>query len=528
MNEQMKRALALGRMDRRSFMAAALGAGFTLSAASLMASEALASEPKQGGTLRVGFQQGATSDSMDPATFNNDFMFALGYAVFNSLIELGPDGSAKPDLVEHFEATPDAKVWTFRLFDGVKFSDGKPLTSRDVIATLNHHMGENSKSGVKPLLTQIAEMKADGDTTVVFTLSEGNADFPYIFNDYHLGIRPAQADGTIDPMTMIGSGGYTVESFEPGVRAVLKRRGDYWKPNRAFIDTVEIIAIADATARMNALITGEVDLIDRPDLKTIHLLKRNKDIKIHTQDGTMHYVLPMFSDVAPFTDNNVRMALKYAIDREEIVSKVLKGYGSVGNDQPIAPSMPFYKADLPQRAYDADKAKYYLKQSGLTSLDVDLHTADASFNGAVDASVLFSESAKAAGINIKVVREPDDGYWSNVWLKKPFCTSYWGGRPTPDLMFSSAYTPGADWNESHFDNARFNELLIKARSELDQARRAEMYGEMQAIVSDEGSTIIPAFGQYVSAMNKRVQIPDGVTQMWNLDGQRFIERWWVA
>jgi peptide/nickel transport system substrate-binding protein len=242
----------------------------------------------------------------------------------------------------------------------------------------------------------------------------------------------------------------------------------------------------------------------------------------------MHYVLPMFSDVAPFTDNNVRMALKYAIDREEIVSKVLKGYGSVGNDQPIAPSMPFYKADLPQRAYDADKAKYYLKQSGLTSLDVDLHTADASFNGAVDASVLFSESAKAAGINIKVVREPDDGYWSNVWLKKPFCTSYWGGRPTPDLMFSSAYTPGADWNESHFDNPRFNELLAKARSELDQARRAEMYGEMQAIVSDEGSTIIPAFGQYVSAMNKRVQIPDGVTQMWNLDGQRFIERWWVA
>jgi len=266
---------------------------------------------------------------------------------------------------------------------------------------------------------------------------------------------------------LIGSAGATVESFEPGVRAVLKRRGDYWKPKRAFIDTVEIIAIADATARMNALITGEVDLIDRPDLKTIHLLKRNKDIKIHTQDGTMHYVLPMFSDVAPFTDNNVRMALKYAIDREEIVSKVLKGYGSVGNDQPIAPSMPFYKADLPQRAYDADKAKYYLKQSGLTSLDVDLHTADASFNGAVDASVLFSESAKAAGINIKVVREPDDGYWSNVWLKKPFCTSYWGGRPTPDLMFSSAYTPGADWNESHFDNARFNELLVKARSELD-------------------------------------------------------------
>jgi peptide/nickel transport system substrate-binding protein len=528
MNEHMKRSLARGQMDRRSFMAAALAAGVTLSAASLMAGEAIASEPKQGGKLRVGFQQGSTSDSMDPATFNNDFMFALGYAVFNSLVELNPDGTAKPDVAESFEATPDAKVWTFRLRDGVKFSDGKPLTAKDVIASIGHHMGETSKSGVKPLLAQIAEMKADGDNTVVFTLSEGNADFPFIFNDYHLGIRPAQADGTIDPMTMIGTGGYTVEAFEPGVRAVLKRRGDYWKTGRAFIDEVEIIAIADATARMNALITGEVDLIDRPDLKTIHLLKRNNDIKIHTQNGTLHYVMPMFSDVAPFTDNNVRMALKYAIDREEIVSKVLKGYGVVGNDQPIAHSMPYYNANLPQRAFDADKAKYYLKQSGLSSLDVDLHTSDASFSGAIDASVLFSESAKAAGINVKVVREPDDGYWSNVWLKKPFCTSYWGGRPTPDLMFSSAYTAGAEWNESHFNNERFNQLLVQARSELDQAKRAEMYGEMQGLVSDEGATIIPAFGQYVSAMNKRVQVPEAVTQMWNLDGQRFIERWSLA
>jgi peptide/nickel transport system substrate-binding protein len=309
---------------------------------------------------------------------------------------------------------------------------------------------------------------------------------------------------------------------------VLTRRDDYWKPGRAHFDTVELIAIADAAARMNALITDQVDLIDRPDLKTIHMLERNKDMKIYTQDGARHYVLPMHSDVAPFTDNNVRLALKYAIDREEIVSKILKGYGTVGNDQPITPSLLYHNADVSPRTYDPDKAKYYLKQSGLTSLDVDLHTADAAFNGAVDASVLFSESAKAAGINIKVVREPDDGYWSNVWLKKPFCTSYWGGRPTAGLMFSTAYAADADWNESHFQNERFNELLIQARAELDQEKRSEMYGEMQRLVSDEGSTIIPAFDQYVAAMNKRVQTPDEITQMWALDSIRFIERWWMA
>lgn len=528
MNDLMKRSLALGRIDRRSFMATALAAGATLSAASLMADRALAATPKKGGTLRVGYQQGSTSDSLDPATFNNDFMFALGYAVFSTLVELGPDGSAQPDLAEEFESTPDAKSWTFRLRDGVEFSDGRKVTARDVLASIAHHMGEDSKSGIKPLLVQIEDMKADGDNTVIFTLSEGNADFPFIFNDYHLGIRPAEDDGSIDPSTMIGSGGYTIESFDPGVRAVLKRRDDYWKPGRANFDTVELLAISDAAARMNALLTDQVDLIDRPDLKTIHMLERNSDIRIHRQDGTLHYVMPMHMDVAPFTDNNVRLALKYAIDREEVVEKVLMGYGVAGNDQPIAPSMLYHNADLTPRAYDPDKAKYHLEQSGLSSLDVDLHTADAAFGGAVDTAVLFAETARAAGINVNIVREPDDGYWSDVWLKKPFCMSYWGGRPTADLMFSSAYASGGDWNESHFADPEFDKLLVQARSELDQDRRAEMYGEMQRLVSDEGGTIIPAFGQYVSAMNKRVQVPDEVTQMWDLDGVRFIERWWMA
>ncbi|WP_102868547.1 ABC transporter substrate-binding protein [Pseudovibrio exalbescens] len=528
MIEKLKQDLATGTISRRTFMAGALAMGATVSSASLLVGEAHAMAPQKGGTLRIGFTQGSTSDTFDPATFNNDFMLATGYAVFNTLVELAPDGSGQPDLAESYEASADAKTWTFRLRDEATFSDGKKVTAADVIASIRHHLGENSKSAAKPLLKSIEDIKADGDNTVVFTLTEGNADFPLIFNDYHLGIRPAQADGTIDPDTMIGTGGYVVESFEAGVRAVLKRRDDYWKKGRAHIDRVEILTIADPAARMNALLTGEVDLIDRPDLKTVHMLKRNPNVKLHTQDGTLHYVMPMHSDTAPFDDNNVRLALKNAINRQEFVDKVLKGYGKVGNDQPIASSMQFYNDQLAPRAFDPEKAKYHLKQAGLDTLNVKLHTAENAFGGAVDASLLFSETAKAAGINIEVVREPADGYWSNVWLKKPFCTSYWGGRPTADLMFTTAYAAGADWNESRFNHERFNELLVKARAELDTETRRNMYFEMQQIVSDEGSTIIPAFGQYVSAMTKRVHMPEKVTQLWDLDGMRFIERWWVS
>ncbi len=154
-----------------------------------------------------------------------------------------------------------------------------------------------------------------------------------------------------------------------------------------------------------------------------------------------------------------------------------------------------------------------------------LHAANAAFPKAVDAAVLFSESAAKAGIEIKVVREPDDGYWSNVWLKKPFCTCYWLGRPTEDLMFTTAYAADAPWNDAHWKNKRFNSLLVEARTELDADRRRAMYWEMQEIMRDDGGTIIPVYAQYVFASGSGVAHGPLAANR-NADGWKSMERWW--
>lgn len=524
--EALKRSLIGGQIDRRGFMTGALAFGAGLSLASSAFDQAQAATPKKGGTLKVGFLQGSTSDSFDPATYNNDFMFVTNYAVFNHLTEFGPGGRIDPELAESFEPEPGAKVWTFKLRKDVEFSDGKKLTSADVLASIDYHRGEDSKSAVKPVLAQIEEMKATDDHTIVFTLTTGNADFPYIFADYHLCVKQA-VDGKIDPMSQIGTGGYTVESFEPGVRIRLKRREGYWKEGRAHFEQIEITTIADTAARMNALMTGQVHVIDRPDLKTIHLLKRAPGVRVETTSGTLHYTMPMHVNTAPYDNQNVRLALKHAIDREELVDKILRGYGTVGNDHPVAKSMPFFDASIEQRAYDPDKARFYLKEAGLSSLDVQLFTSEAAFEGAVDASLLYSEQAKKAGINIEVVRQPSDGYWSNVWLVKPFCTSYWGGRPTPDWMFTAGYSKDAEWNDTKWQNERFNALLLEARAETDQAKRAEMYSDMQRLCRDDGGALIPMFGQYVFALRDEIQHGE-LSEQWNLDSLRFVERWWMA
>ena len=482
---------------------------------------------KMGGVMRVGKAHGQTADSLDPGTHENGFTIAMthGYNIY--MTEVAADGSLVGQLAESWEASSDVATWTFKLRQGVTYHNGREVTAEDVVASINHHRGEGSTSAAKPIVEPIADIKADGKHTVAFTLNAGNADFPFILSDYHLPVLPSEG-GKPDWQSGIGAGAYKIKTFDPGVRIDLVKHGDYWDSGRGHFDEIQMLTIVDPTARTNALITGQVDAIDRVDLKTVHLLKRRAGLAVHSIAGTQHYTFPMRTNVAPFDDNNVRMAIKHAINREEMVEKILQGFGVVGNDHPIGPGQRFFAKDLEQRVYDPDKAKHYLKQAGLDSLTVDLSVADAAFAGAVDAGALFSESAKVAGINLNLTREPNDGYWSNVWNKKPFCACYWGGRPVEDQMFSTAYAAGGPWNDTAWEHERFNMLLNVARAEVDEAKRREMYAEMQQIVRDEGGAIVPMFASYVFATSDKVATPEQMGSNWDLDGERWMERWSFA
>jgi peptide/nickel transport system substrate-binding protein len=524
----LKRLAAKAGMSRREFIRLAVAAGMSAAAAGQLFTDVARAQAKKGGLFRLGTGGVNTTDVHDPATWGTGALTNIGLwgAVYNNLTEVASDGRLASELAERFE-TDDARTWVFRLRKGVTFHNGKPLEAADVVASFNHHRGPGTKSAAKAIVQPIEEVTADGKDAVVFKLTEANADFPYLCTDYHLVIAPA-AEGRIDWEPAIGTGGYRLVSHDRGVSMALKRNPDYWKPERAHFDEVKLLGINDINARMNALITGEVDAIARPDVKTLPLLKRNKDFAIDEVTGTQHYTMPMFTDAAPFQDNHVRLALKHAVDRKAMVQTILHGHGVPGNDHPITPANRYYARDLPVREYDPEKAKFHLKQAGLAVLKVDLHAADAAFVGAVDTAILFKEQAARAGIELNVVRAPDDGYWTKVWTKQPFVMCFWGGRPTEDWMFSLVYAKGAPWNDTHWDHERFNRLLVEARSELDEAKRRTLYREMQAIVRDEGGAIVPMYANYVFARHVRVAHGPALSPSWELDGWKCIERWWFA
>jgi len=523
--KKSKTLLQSSGLSRREFMVKGSALGVSLLAFPHLLSTRAVASPVKGGHLKAGLAGASASNSLDCTTFDDTFMISIGRSIRDNLIELGQDNLVKPGLAESWEPSPDAKKWVFKLRKGVTFSNGKSLEPVDVITSINAHRGKDSKSGAKGLLSGIDTIEKDGNDLVVFNLKTGNADFPYLLTDYHLNIAPAK-DGKVDYLSGIGTGLYTLEAFEPGVHAKLKRHSNGWQSEFGFIDSAEFTAINDNNARLTALVSGAVDVINRVDLKMVGQLKRVKKVRILDVPSRRHFTLPMFADVAPFDNLDVRLALMYAIDRQEFLDKVLRGYGQMGNDHPIGPAFRYHAADIPQRKYDPDKAKFHLKKAGLSSLSVDYHCSDGAYVGAVDGGVLFKESAAKSGININVVQEPSDGYWSNVWLKKPFCASNWGSRPVEDMILSLAYLSDAKWNESHFKNEQLDQLIFSARAELDEAKRKQIYRDIQLIIRNQGSCIVAGFANEVQGLSNNIGTSEKIGGGWDMDGGHFLKRWW--
>jgi peptide/nickel transport system substrate-binding protein len=502
----------------------------TGAAAGVLAASGLPLRAQQrGGTLRLGLAGANTSDSWDSRTHSDSFMIMAGHgAVYDCMTQVAANGELVGELAESWEASADAVTWTFKLRQGVTFHNGKAFGADDVLASLEMHTAEGAKSAAKPIVENVTEMTKVNDHEVKFTLKAGNADFPFLLSDYHLCIFPA---GQIEESIAkgIGTGMYKVESFDPGVRVLLSRVDGHYKDGTAgWFDSVELIAINDSSARMNALMTGQVDAVNRVDFKTEPLMRANPMINIFEVTGNQHFTFPMLTNLDPFSNLKVRQALKHAVNRQEMVDKILLGHGAVSNDNPIGPANQYFAKDLEMNDYDPDKAKALLKEAGLDGLSVDLSAANAAFPGAVDAAQLYQASAKAAGININVVQEPDDGYWSNVWLKKPWCACYWSGRATEDWMFSTAYESGTPWNDTGWENARFQELLYSARAELDSDKRREQYTEMQMLLSSEGGTVIPMYANFVDAHSNKLTNSGTIGNVFQMDSSRMIERWWFT
>ncbi|SEM39676.1 peptide/nickel transport system substrate-binding protein [Roseovarius azorensis] len=490
----------------------------------LSGGRALAATPQRGGRLRIGWYSSSANDTLNPVRLTSAYDWMRAHLIMNPLVRYDAQMNLEPDLAVSWESD-DAKVWTFRLREGVEFHNGKSLSAEDVVYSLDLHRGDDSESAIKAWFSAVEDISAVDPMTVRITLSSPDADLPRLLGWPSTMIVPA---GFTDFANAVGTGPFRLQEFEPGVTLRGTRYENYHFDGKPYVDEIQTIGISDSSARMNALLSGDVDYIAGVDPKVVHLIERANGAEVAAATGSQHFTFPMRSEHDPYSNVHLRQALRHLTDRQAMLDNVLKGYGALGNDHPFSPADPYFCNEIPQRAFDPEKAKWHLEQAGLDGAKLTLHTSEAAGGAmAPDLALLLKESAAAGGVEIEVKREPTDSYWSGVWNKQPFAMSNWLPRPTANMMLSQVYLSDAKWNEANFQNERFDTLVRGVRSVTDEALRREMYCEVQQILYDEGGSIIPLFMNWIDARSDKLNGWEG-HPFGPADGYRLGEQAWFT
>jgi peptide/nickel transport system substrate-binding protein len=390
-------------------MQAALAGG-----AATLAATAHAQTPRKGGRITVASMASGVNDTLDPARQSAHIDYCRGFMFYNGLTALDGTLTPQPSLAEEF-TTKDAKTWVFKLRKGVQFHDGKPLTPADVVFSIMRHKDAATASRAKVLADQIESVTATGPNEVTIRLSAANADLPVILGTYHFHIVK---EGTTDFSTGIGTGPYKVKEFKPGVRSIAVRNENYWKPNRPYLDEIELVGITDESARVNALLAGQLDLVSSVSPRSVERVMASGKHTIFETKALSYTNLIMRRDSGPGSNPDFVLAMKHLFNREQLLKSIQLGRGVVANDQPIAQTNRFYFKGLPQRPYDPAKAKWHLQKANVGNTPIPVVASPAATNS-VEIALVMQHAARQIGLNLDVKRMPADGYWSTHWMKHP-------------------------------------------------------------------------------------------------------------
>lgn len=491
-----------GGATRRDLLRMFMAGGISLAAGGTIlgrASRAMAATPVKGGHLKAAGWSSSTSDTLDPAKASLSTDYVRCCAIYNRLTFLPENGDVQMELADSIESK-DSVVWTVKLKSGVTFHSGKTLTSADVVFSLMRHLDEATGSKVHSIAKQMVEIKAVDPSTVQITLAAANADLPTILALHHFMIV---SEGTTDFSKGDGTGAFKLDSFEPGVRSVMARNEAYFK-GPVPLDSFEFFGISDDSARVNALISGDIQLAASISPQSMRLIESQSNVDMLQSTAGNYTNLNMRLDMSPGDKADFVEGMKLLLDRETIQKSVLRGLAEIGNDQPIAPMSRYHNADLKPRAYDPEKAKALFQKAGLLGQSIPIVASEAA-TSSIEMATVVQQAGAEIGMTFDVQRVPSDGYWDKYWLVAPIHFGNINPRPTPDILFSLLYDTKAPWNESHYSSEKFDKMLVEARGLQDFAKRKEIYDEMQVMVANEAGTAIPAYLSNVDAKSKKLQ-----------------------
>jgi len=440
---------------------------------------------------------------IDPARIVNNSDLLHVNAAYEPLVAFDNSFVVKPWLAESFAASADGTEWTFTLRKGVKFHDGAPMTSADVVYTYKRLLDPASASPAASELSMLTPdaIRADGPDRVIFKTATPVAQLPLLLATKYASIIRDGATAETLAKGSDGTGPYIIADFKADApRTILQRNPDYWQQGKPTATCLELSGVADPITRASSIQSGAADILIAADPTTLPMLKADPKIQLLEAKSALLMSMVMMVDTPPFDDVRVRQALKLVVDRTAMVQLVALGFAIPGNDNPVPPTSPLaVRADaIPQ---DIAKARALLAEAGHPDgLTVELWTGATDLVPGMNVMVqAYKEMAAEAGITVDVKTAPSNSYWDDVYLKQPFSVSYWYTRH-PVSSLSLAFRSDAQYNETHWRKPAFDALLDNAAAAVDPAAQAALFGQAQTQIIDEGGQIVPLFASLVAAV----------------------------
>lgn len=480
--------------------------------------------PVQGGVLTVGLVGGSNSDSLDPMIASASHPdSARTIALYDTLTTIDEDGLIEMSLAESLESDEEGTVWTLKLRDDIKFSDGSPIEAEDVAYSISRIFTDENPTGIIPPSLQNIDLEgldASSPDTLVVPFTEANVIFPEVMAHYSRGIVPVGFSSE-DP---VSSGPFMVESFTPGEQSTFVPNPHYRVADQPYLDQLVIINFADDASRVNALLAGQVDVIEQVPQSYLASIEKTGKLTVMEAETGGWVPITMRADVAPFDDVRVRQAMRLIVDREQMVTQVLGGHGQVGNDV-FGPLDGCDVTDgLPQREQDIEEAKKLLAEAGQSDLEVELVTTPA-VAGMVESAQVFAEQAKAAGVTVTLKQVDPGTFYGEQYMQWPFAQNFYYTRG----FLSQATTlnlKDSMLSETHWNNDELDALIRQAGATVDETERCGLLQEAAKIQWEEGAYIIWGFPNNIDAFANNVhglRAKDGTGIP--LGGYRFDAAW---
>jgi peptide/nickel transport system substrate-binding protein len=467
-----------------------------------------AAKPKRGGALVMSMITGGTTETLVPGLAVTEPDIARGELLFDPLFRLDRELKAKAAVAESAEPSSDGTVWTVRLRQGAVWHNGRAVNADDLVYSINAWTDpkQNYTASTMARVIDVKGVRKRDAMTVEVPMKLPVGDFPILTAFYGFAVLPDGATPKSILKNPVGTGPWKYKSFKAGARSVFTANREYWEHGGPYADELTLdSSFTEESARLNSLLSGQSQIMQAMPFALARRQKEAGQIKLLEATGTSFQCFAMRTDSGPLKDVRVRQALRLLADRKAFVDQILNGFGAPGDDLPCR-GAKYYAEDL-KRTQDVEQAKSLLKQAGQSDLRIRLDTSNV-LDGLVDASTLYQQQAKAAGVQVRINRIDPGTYFSVTpgrWLSYPFSATFWvNGTASLSLYYLNVLSKDAPYNETGWKQPAADKLLQEAIGTVDEGQAQQKWRDVQQLQFDEGGYLVYANQAYVDGLAKQV------------------------